>query len=76
MANGFFSYKRIADLLREKKPELGDRLAKEGAGDPLAAQLDDSKIRKLLKFEPRPFEETIIDTVNRILEIENALGVN
>ncbi len=62
------------DLLHKKVPELKNRLAKEGVGDPLELLLDDSSTKKLLHFEPRPFQETILDTVHRILELEKMLG--
>ena len=69
-----FSYKRIANVLREEVPELKDRVVEEGAGTPPTPLLDDSKTKELLNFQPRPFEETVIDTVHRILELEKKLG--
>lgn len=74
VGTGYLSYKRIVDLLRERMPELGNRLAKEGASHPLEPLLDDSKTKELLHFQQRPFEDTILDMVTRILELEKTLG--
>ncbi|KAG6353656.1 hypothetical protein INS49_005364 [Diaporthe citri] len=68
---GHFSNKRLADLIRDRHPELVEKLPPEGAGDDFPADVygfDNSRSREVLGIEYRGLEESVEDTVKSILE--------
>ncbi|KAI7776176.1 hypothetical protein LA080_005748 [Diaporthe eres] len=72
IVGGYFSNKRLADVIREHHPELDDRLPPpEGAEDDFPADVygfDNSRSREVLGIEYRGLEESVEDTVKSILE--------
>ncbi|KUI58655.1 NADPH-dependent methylglyoxal reductase GRE2 [Cytospora mali] len=70
---GFFSNKAIVDTVRKNFPELKDKLPSEEAkGGDYAPEdkvfkYDNSETTRLLGFEWRPLDKTVVDTVNSLL---------
>ncbi|KUI67090.1 Putative NADPH-dependent methylglyoxal reductase GRP2 [Cytospora mali] len=70
---GFFSNKSIVDTVRKNFPELKDKLPSEDAkgGDyapkDKVFKYDNSETTRLLGFEWRPLDKTVVDTVNSLL---------
>lgn len=72
VVGGYFSNKRLADVIRDKHPELVGQLpSEEGAVDDFPADVygfDNSRSREVLGIEYRGLEESVDDTVASILE--------
>ncbi|ORY62500.1 uncharacterized protein BCR38DRAFT_486769 [Pseudomassariella vexata] len=83
VVGGYFSNKRIVDIIREKFPELGDRLP--GGGEGLGSEdlkddfpedvygFDNSKSRRMLGLKYRGLERVVVDTVQSMLNREGGL---
>ncbi|KAI3400410.1 hypothetical protein diail_3427 [Diaporthe ilicicola] len=68
---GHFSNKRLADVIRDRYPELDGRLPPEGAEGDFPADVygfDNSRSREVLGLEYRGLEDSVADTVGSILE--------
>jgi nucleoside-diphosphate-sugar epimerase len=72
VVGGHFSNKRIADVIRERFPELGDRLpAAVDTEDDLPDDVygfDNRKSREVLGMQYRSLEESVVVTVQSILD--------
>lgn len=72
VVGGYFSNKRLADIIRERRPELDGKLPPPGeAVDDFPADVygfDNSRSREVLGIEYRGLEESVGDTVRSILE--------
>jgi nucleoside-diphosphate-sugar epimerase len=69
---GFFSNKKIADIIREARPELESKLPPVNAPDDFPANIfeyDNNKSQRVLGLEYRPFKQTVIDTVDALLAV-------
>jgi nucleoside-diphosphate-sugar epimerase len=69
---GYFSNKRIADVIREAYPELADKLPSKDTPDDFPADTygyDNSKSIKILGLTYRTLSESIKDTVESIKEV-------
>jgi nucleoside-diphosphate-sugar epimerase len=73
---GSYSYQQAVDIIRSKFPELKDKLpeGQAGAALPPIYELDTSKVRTQLGLTFRTKEETFVDTVNSLLELEKKVG--
>lgn len=76
---GYFSPQLILDIANEKFPELKGKIpvGKPGTGldrvDKIY-QYDNKKTNELLNFEYRKFEDTIVETIQSILEFKEILN--
>lgn len=74
LCRGNFSYQMMADILREKIPELRDRvpIGKPGSGfgGVELYKPDSSKAQKILGIKFRDLEETVVDAARSLLELE------
>lgn len=72
VVGGYFSNKRLADVIRDRHPELISKLPSgEGAKDDFPEDVygfDNSRSREVLGIEYRGLEESVDDTVVSILE--------
>lgn len=72
VVGGYFSNKRLADVMREGFPELGGRLPPVGVAiDDFPVDVygfDNGRSREVLGIEYRGLEESVVDTVRSILE--------
>ncbi|KAG8156511.1 hypothetical protein KVR01_013615 [Diaporthe batatas] len=83
VVGGYFSNKRLADVIRDRFPAL-EREGKlppvgEGVVDDFPADVygfDNSRSRGVLGIEYRGLEESVVDTVRSILEWERRHGVS
>jgi nucleoside-diphosphate-sugar epimerase len=80
ITNGGYTYQLFVDILREKFPELADKLPKKPnpaneAWPENVYKLDNSKATKDLGIKWRPIEETIVDTVKYLQHLEKKQGV-
>ncbi len=67
----------MANTIRERFPELKATTPEGNTVDPPIPEvykLDTSKIQKELGIEFTPFEETVVDTVNSLRELEKKLA--
>jgi hypothetical protein len=71
-----FSYQLFVDLIRQKFPELRETTPEGDAGKPLPPvyKIDHGKVQRELGLTFRPMEETIVDTVNSLRELEKRLA--
>ncbi|KAJ7593855.1 hypothetical protein C8J56DRAFT_1120765 [Mycena floridula] len=70
----FFTWKKLAQLLREKRPELASRLRNEEAvlGPQTSAPLDINLAKEVLGLSTYiPWEGTVLDTIDEGLRWEN-----
>ncbi|CAI7670764.1 unnamed protein product [Penicillium bialowiezense] len=71
---GNFTYQKFVDALREKLPEIRDRvpIGNVGTGDVPSDvyTIDNSKSRKVLGIKYYELEETIVDAARSLLELE------
>lgn len=68
---GYFSNGRIAEVIRRRFPGLKGRLPEGELGDDLPGDVygfDNSRSREVLGLEYRSLEESVVDTVQSILE--------
>ncbi|KAF9890129.1 hypothetical protein FE257_006290 [Aspergillus nanangensis] len=67
-----YSYQQMVDVLREKVPEVKDRVPvgkpHTGLGEEVYG-IDNSKSRKVLGLHYRSFEETVVDAARSLLEL-------
>ncbi|KAK2609385.1 hypothetical protein N8I77_002882 [Diaporthe amygdali] len=71
IVGGYFSNKRLAEIIRQSHPELAGRLPSEGAEDDFPSDVygfDNSRSREVLGLEYRTLENSVKDTVESILE--------
>lgn len=71
IASSSYSYQQVCDIIREKFPQLQESTPKGTPGAPLPAvyKLDTSKATQQLGLKFRPLEETIVSTVESLLNI-------
>jgi nucleoside-diphosphate-sugar epimerase len=76
ITSGNFTYQKVCDIIREKFPELKDRVPEGTPGEPAPPmfKVDTSKAQKELGLTFRPLEEVIADTVNDLLKLEREQG--
>jgi len=75
ITNGNYSYSIFCDIIRKKFPELADKVPSEGSYElPKVYNLDNSKSIKELGLTYHTIEETVVDTVRSLRELENKLG--
>lgn len=69
---GNFTYQQVCDIIRERFPELKEKVPEgtPGAEAPKSFALDCEKARKVLGIEFRGLEETVVDSVKSLLELE------
>jgi nucleoside-diphosphate-sugar epimerase len=65
------SHQQFVDIIRKHFPSLEGRLPAGRTEESEIAGGDNRKSIRDLGFAPRDLEETVVDTVNRFLEIEN-----
>lgn len=72
IASGRWSKQAVCDLLREKFPQLKDRVPQGTAGDdgPECYVVDASKAQKVLGINYTGFEDTFTDMARAFLEME------
>ncbi|KAF3019063.1 hypothetical protein E8E15_002754 [Penicillium rubens] len=66
-----YSRQQFVDIIRERFPSLVGRLPARRTEESEVAGGDNRKSIRDIGFAPRDLEETVVDTVNRFLEIEN-----
>jgi nucleoside-diphosphate-sugar epimerase len=69
---GFFSNKRIADIIRETHPELHSKLPPADSPDDFPTnvfEFDNSKSQRVLGLEYRPLKQTVSDTIKSLLDV-------
>jgi nucleoside-diphosphate-sugar epimerase len=72
LAAGYFSNKKILDVIRDAYPELEERLPSKDSEDDFPSQLfaiDHSRSERILGIEYRDFESSIIDTVKSLQKV-------
>jgi nucleoside-diphosphate-sugar epimerase len=77
LVGGYFSNRRIAQVIKESHPELHKKLPPETAPDDMPPNVygwDSSKAQKVLGLEYRDLKTCIDDTVNSIIKIAEASG--
>lgn len=70
VVGGHFSNKRIADIIRETRPDLASELPPGGVLDDFpddVYQFDNSRSRTVLRIEYTSLKTSIVDTVDSIL---------
>jgi nucleoside-diphosphate-sugar epimerase len=71
VVGGYFSNKRLADIIRESQPELASQLPPVDAEDDFPDDVygfDNGKSRKILCLDYRPLADSVRDTVWSILD--------
>jgi len=69
---GFFSNKKITDIIRETHPELESKLPPADSPDDFPANIyefDNNKSQKVLGLEYRTLKQTVSDTVDSLLAV-------
>ncbi|KAI9873719.1 MAG: methylglyoxal reductase (NADPH-dependent) gre2 [Pleopsidium flavum] len=77
ITSGSYSYQMVCDVIRKNFPELKDRTPAGKQGSGLGAEVykvSNEKAKKELGLSFRSLEETIVDTVRRLLELERETG--
>lgn len=71
-ASSAYSYQQICDIIRARFPELRDQtpVGESGAPLPDVYQVDTSKAASELGATFRPLEDTIVDMVKSLQELE------
>lgn len=72
VVGGYFSNKKVADIVREGHPELKSRLPPTDSKDDTPADIygiDNSRSKEVLGLKYRTLEESISDTVSSLLEL-------
>ena len=69
--SGTYSQQQLVDIMRKHFPSLEGHLPAGRTEEGEVVGGDNRKAIRDLGFAPRGLEETIVDTVNRLLEIEN-----
>ena len=69
--------KEILGLLREKRPQVADRLSEalkvqseKESGTAVKQIIDPKRVKEILGIETMPWQKTILDAVDTILELE------
>lgn len=74
MTPGGFSDLNIAEIIREKFPQLKDRIGDDllenlkEKSKPMSFDIDNSRSKEVLKMRYLPFEKTVVDTVQSLLD--------
>lgn len=73
---GNFTYQRVCDIIREKFPELKDKVPEGTPGEayPDFFSLSNEKAKKVLGMEFIGLEQMVVYTVKSLLESEKAAG--
>jgi nucleoside-diphosphate-sugar epimerase len=69
---GYFSNKRIADIIRETHPELQSKLPPADSPDDFPTDMfgfDNSKSQKVLGLQYRELKQTVSDTADSLLAV-------
>lgn len=72
LAAGYFSNKKILDVIRKAYPELEEKLPSKNSEDDFPSQIfaiDHSRSEQILGIEYRSFDAAIIDTVKSLREV-------
>ncbi|KAF2669529.1 putative cinnamoyl-CoA reductase [Microthyrium microscopicum] len=77
VCSGNYSYQKFVDIIRDKFPELRDSTPEGKANQPLPPvyTLDGSKAEKVLGIKYHTIEETVVDAVKSLKELEKSLAV-
>jgi nucleoside-diphosphate-sugar epimerase len=71
---GHFSFDQAAAVISGQRPALKDKVPEtDGRGPAPHYDTDNSKIRKDLGLEFTPFEKMVLDTVDRLVELQSKL---
>ncbi|OGE47017.1 hypothetical protein PENARI_c075G08836 [Penicillium arizonense] len=74
VAEGNFSYQMIADILRERLPEVRERvpigMPQSGLGNVEVYGVDNSKSKQLLGIKYRTLQNSVLDAAQSLLELE------
>lgn len=74
LAGEYFTWKELAEYLREVRPELTDRLPKysdEEYDGPMCAAFDTTRVREVLGLEKIPgWKEVLLETVDDMLRLQ------
>ena len=67
--------KEVLDLVREERPQLANRLSlkvqsKKESGTAVRHIVDPKRVKEVLGMETMPWQKTILDAVDTILELE------
>lgn len=74
---GFFSNKKIADIIREAHPELESKLPPKDAKDDIlegTVGFNNSRSKEILGIKYRSLKESVSDTANSLLELGAGRG--
>jgi nucleoside-diphosphate-sugar epimerase len=76
ITNGPYTYQMFIDIIREKFPDLKDKVPEgnPGAGLPDVYKIDNSKGIKELGIKYKSMEQTVVDTVESLLALEKKLS--
>lgn len=76
VTSGNFTYQRVCDIIREKFPDLKDKVPEGNPGEkyPDFFTLSNEKAKKVLGIEFIGLEQMVVDTVKSLLELEKAAG--
>jgi len=76
ITNGPYTFQLIADIIRKRFPELKDKVPEGNPGEafPDVYKLDTSKVQNELGLKFRSLEETVVDSVNSLLELQKSLS--
>ncbi|KAL1644939.1 hypothetical protein SLS58_004010 [Diplodia intermedia] len=76
ITSGTYSNQQVCDVIRKHFPELRNRVPEGTPGAPLADMwgVDNSKAGRELGIKFRTLEETIVDNVKNLLELEKSLA--
>lgn len=69
---GFFSNKKIVDIVRETQPELESKLPAKDSPDDFPDKIygiDNKKSLEVLGLKYRPLKETVADTIRSLLAV-------
>lgn len=75
VTGGLYTYQAICDILRDRFPEIRDKVPEGKPGCRLEAdvyRLDTSKAKRVLGLTFRSLEECVVDTAKSLLHIEKA----
>lgn len=77
VAGGNYTYQEMVEILREKFPNLADRIpkAQQGSVDPDTYKVSTKKAESELGIQFRGLEQVTVDTAESLLQLERKLGV-
>lgn len=74
LCTGNFTYRQFVDALREKIPEIQDRVPVgnpgTGAVPSTVYTIDNTKSQKILGIQYHTLEDTVVDAARSLLELE------